>query len=309
MSQLSEQISKSLGSENSYAVFSEDYDPTLLNPLPRKDLREENKVDSSLFFGADVWHCHESTFLLNNGVPIAGTTKIVIPETSPYLPESKSMKLFFNSFDMCKLGDSVESAIVNYETIIRFELNKILFDKNNDSVGVKFFPYECSEYRERYSELSDYEILEKKLDLGKLEITNYQGKEEVSFFEKEQLDMGYSSIRLRTNVLRSRCRHTKQKDTGSILINLTCKEGYSLNLESLYKYIVSFREVNEFHEMCCEKMFHEIFTSNKVKSLSIQLLYSRRGSLDINPVRSNNTKLLLSNLISIHSYTSKEMCQ
>ena len=298
MSNLSEQIAKSLGSENSYAVFTTDFDESLLNPIPRESLREENGVDSTNFTsGWDIWHCWESTFLLNSGLPIAGTTKIWIPSTTDYIPESKSMKLFFNSFDMCTMGENRYEATSNYVDTISSSLNKLLFKdipvNPKDRVRIKFFPYsELVRINDQATlDIYNHQPLEELIDkdvLDKTSFSNYQGGEELVFEETEEKTQ---VIKIRTNILRSRCRHTKQKDTGNIYLELLPIDGYKLDLVSLLKLIVSYRELNEFHEMCCEKMFSDILKTGLVKHLTIQLLYSRRGSLDIDPIRANHPNM------------------
>ena len=129
---------KSLGSDNSYAVYTDTFDPSLLVPMPRHLAREEYNITGKEFTGFDVWHCHESTFLLNNGIPVAGTLKIVYPADSEYMVESKSIKLYLNTFDMCKMGFTIDGAVINYEDQISKDLSsalktsvRVYFHKNN----------------------------------------------------------------------------------------------------------------------------------------------------------------------------------
>ena len=90
---------KFLGQQGSYVEQLDKYQSNLLVPLPRNLVRETYSLTGDEFLGSDIWHCHEATFLLNSGMPIAGTLKIVIPSNSKYMVESKSFKLYLNSFD------------------------------------------------------------------------------------------------------------------------------------------------------------------------------------------------------------------
>ena len=96
MNNLNDIASKSLGSSASYAVYTDKHDASLLNPMPRNLARDGWAIKGDEFVGYDTWHCHESTFLLNNGLPIAGTLKIVCPADSEFMVESKSAKLYLN---------------------------------------------------------------------------------------------------------------------------------------------------------------------------------------------------------------------
>jgi 7-cyano-7-deazaguanine reductase len=111
-----------------------------------------------------------------------------------------------------------------------------------------------------------------------------------------------------TNLLRSRCRHTKQKDTGAAYFRIVTKKG-TVDLQSLLKEVIALREVNEFHEFCSEKLFKSITNHPDVEDCVVMLLYARRGSLDINPVRASKEYLIPKELIDTGFYTKKAMGQ
>ena len=310
---LNDIASKSLGSSASYAVYTDKHDASLLNPMPRKLAREGWGISGDEFVGYDTWHCHEATFLLDNGAPIAGTLKYVYPSNSDYMVESKSAKLYLNTFDMCKMGRNVDAAIRNYELQVKMDLEKVLetavqvkfFKSGDDSAGI--FP------------MTGYLDLQEFLgsDIENLEITDYNSVENHLKFEKANYSgFGYSikngkalySNKFFTNALRSRCRHTKQKDTGAAYISINTVDAVVCPA-SLYKQIVSLREVNEFHEFCAEKLYTEIMKCQEVESCCVTLLYSRRGSLDINPCRATSHDLLPPVLYNTRYYTNKAMGQ
>ena len=293
--------SKSLGSSASYAVYTDTFDPTLLNPMPRSLAREDWGIKAGSVIGFDTWHCHEATFLLNSGVPVAGTLKYVYSSDSEFMVESKSAKLYCNSFDMCKMGEDYSQAIANYENQIKTDLENVL----KTPVSVKFFRSGLDDNAqnpvEGYVDLIDHVPFNTM-------ITDYASKEEhLKFYCLADKDEIVES-KFFTNALRSRCRHTKQKDTGTAYIHIITK-GCIVNPSTLFKQIVSLREVNEFHEFCAEKLYTSIKSHPAVIDCAVTLLYARRGSLDINPTRASRADLLPSVLINSNVYTKKAMGQ
>lgn len=274
---LSDIASKSLGDSTSYAVYTDHFDPSLLNPMPRSMARDGWGIDPKLLGGFDRWNCHEATFMLNSGLPIAGTLSFVYSANSEFMIESKSMKLYLNTFDMCRMGENRIEAIQNYENQIKQDLEKVL----NTTVKVRFHWIDDS-YRHSIQPIDGRSQSLDDIDYSGINFTDFTGQEN----HVETLDM--SPVRTNffwhTNILRSRCRHTKQKDTGSA--SIIYKGTHSISPVSVMRQIVSLREVNEFHEFCAEKLLVEI--GKKVEpfaNLSVGLFYSRRGSLDINPIR------------------------
>jgi 7-cyano-7-deazaguanine reductase len=299
---LTDIAAKTLGSSASYAIYTEQFDPSLLNPMPRILARESWGIKGDEFVGFDTWHCHEATFLLNNGVPVAGTIKFVYPSDSEFMVESKSAKLYMNSFDMCRMGETVEEAVENYENQIAMDLTNVI----GKEVKVKFFKSGST----GLLPIRDYIDLSHVLNLYRnVQITDYNAKENHLEFKKDE--SGDSIIRNNmyfTNALRSRCRHTKQKDTGTACINIITKNSI-VKPVSLFKQIVSLREVNEFHEFCAEKLLTSIMEHEEVVDCVVTLLYSRRGSLDINPSRATSKHLLPVVLRDTNIYTEKAMGQ
>ena len=310
---LNDIASKSLGSSASYAIYTDRHDASLLNPMPRELAREGWGISGDEFVGYDAWHCHEATFLLNSGVPVAGTLKYVYPSNSKYMVESKSAKLYLNTFDMCEMGQTLDTAINNYEQQVKSDLEKVL----ETNVEVKFF--KSGEDENGIFPMASYIDLQTFLgsDLESMEITDYSAEHNHLTFEKANFSgIGYSvknnkalySNKFFTNALRSRCRHTKQKDTGAAYISINTLDSVVCPA-SLFKQIVSLREVNEFHEFCAEKLYTEIMKCPEVESCCVTLLYSRRGSLDINPCRATSHDLLPPVLYNTKYYTSKAMGQ
>ena len=302
-SNMSEVAAKTLGSANSYAVYTDTFDPSQLNPMPRALARGDWNIKGDEFVGYDTWHCHEATFLLNNGLPIAGTLKIICPADSEFMVESKSFKLYLNTFDMCKMGDKIHDAIENYENQVKKDISecigkevKVAFFREGEQVLFEGDP------GDGYYDL--FRLLGNK-KLEELDITDYSGKENhFSIIPAETSD----EVSVMTGILRSRCRHTKQKDTGAAYFRIITKQN-RVDLKDLLKEVIALREVNEFHEFCSEKLFKSIMSHPDVEDCVVMLLYARRGSLDINPVRASKEYLIPRELIDTGFYTKKAMGQ
>jgi 7-cyano-7-deazaguanine reductase len=217
---MNDYAAKSLGSQNSYAVYTDTFDPSQLNPMPRALARGDWGIKGNEFVGYDTWHCHESTFLLNSGLPIAGTLKIVCPADSEFMVESKSFKLYLNTFDMCKMGDKIHEAIENYESQVKKDISACI----GKEVEVAFFREGEQELFEGDPGDGYYDLFRllgnKKLE--EMEITDYSGKE--NHFNIIPVNTA-DDISVMTGILRSRCRHTKQKDTGAAYFHITTRKG------------------------------------------------------------------------------------
>lgn len=278
---LSEIASKSLGDSTSYAVYTEHFDPSLLNPMPRALAREGWGIDPKLLGGFDRWNCHEATFLLSSGRPIAGTLSFVYSASSEFMIESKSMKLYLNSFDMCRMGATPDVAIEAYVAQVKADLEACLKTK------VHAYFHWTETYGIHPARPNAHPIWHGSqsldgLDLSGVEFTDFTGQQ--NHVDTLNIYPINNTFAWHTNTLRSRCRHTKQKDTGTATIMY--QGHYSISPVSVFKQIVSLREVNEFHEFCAEKLLVEIGKKvGPIDSLSVALFYARRGSLDINPVR------------------------
>lgn len=285
MTQNIDQIAaKSLGDSTSYAVYTTEYDVSLLNAMPRNTTRAEQSYVASEF-GVDVWHCYEATFLNPQGRPVSGILKIVYDSNSPYMVESKSIKLFLNSFDMCKLQSSDE-----YVDIIKSELSKLL----ETDVKVAFsthvsFP---DVLRDIGVNLDDIEISDEPFV--------YDGDYQLT--KKVKSDGDLSTFVCRS--LRSRCRHTKQKDTGTVVIETF--GDVTVDQEELLRLIVSLREKNEFHEFCADMLYTELtqFLGEGVE-VSVSMFYTRRGSLDINPLRMTSG---FTSSVFVTDYSNPDLC-
>ena len=275
---------------------SEIYDPSLLVAVPRIENRKQYNIDNENlpFYGWDVWHAYEFSCLTENGLPVTRILKIKYSCESEFIVESKSLKLYLNSFNMTRLGESTGECLEICKKTIEKDLSQKLktdvlinFLTNNDK-KVQIFDNFCN--------------LEDKINEKTLKIEKFKEAPEVLKTEKlEEPKTNY----LMFNSLRSNCRVTHQPDFGDVFIYY--KSQNHLDEASLVKYLCSFRSEYHFHEECCEMIFKRLYDLlDKYDELFVCALYTRRGGIDICPVRfSNNCEIKdADQLLDITSYAT-----
>lgn len=294
-------ISKHLGKSSEYAC---NYDKTLLVREPRASNRTHiNLVDTDLpFVGTDTWNGYEVTSLKDNGMPVSCVVKFVYPCNSKYIVESKSLKLYFNSFSMTKLGSTrkevfktiEETAAKDLSDLLECEVKVKCFDENQLSLNT-YAPFE--EY------LNDEVVVleEDVIFRGDLEITQYT--EDPSLLEVSDNTYPNGIATFYSRLLRSRCRVTSQPDSGDVLIRM---KGDKVPTGcSLLKYIISFRDECHFHEEICETIYARLKEIFNPEELTVTCLYARRGGWDINPERTSHPSLKHYCLSDVHSFHVK----
>ncbi|MDE9487904.1 NADPH-dependent 7-cyano-7-deazaguanine reductase QueF [Xenorhabdus bovienii] len=262
-----------LGTKTDYI---QNYSPELLETLPRSLGRNDIGIssDSLPFQGFDLWTAWELSWLNGKGKPIVAIGEFIIPATSPVLIESKSFKLYLNSFNQTK-----------FETIddVAHAMKKDLSLAAGQSVDVKLYPH-LNGYCHEISPLSG-----QSLDDLDIEIGSYNFDAAV-LADAASAGNDVVSETLYSNLLKSNCLVTNQPDWGSVIIRY---EGARIDHEKLLRYLISFRTHNEFHEQCVERIYSDIMRYCQPEKLTVFARYTRRGGLDINPFRSNyeNTPL------------------
>lgn len=268
------------------AGYSDTYDPSLLVEIPRYLNREAYgiKEDNLPFVGGDVWNAYEVSAITTKGLPVVGMLKIWYPADSKLHVESKSIKLYLNSFNMTQLGDTAQECIELLEKRVSKDLSELL----QTNVEVAMF---TSDFTPTYS-FKGYAELGALVDLDAIEFTSYHS--DASQLETEEVDEDFqlNGIKIQSNLLRSNCRVTNQPDWGDVYIYLKPKAGVAPKLESLAKYIVSHRQVSHFHEEICEMIYMHLKEAYQPEELMVACLYTRRGGLDINPIRASHKHLV-----------------
>ncbi|MBE7939802.1 MULTISPECIES: NADPH-dependent 7-cyano-7-deazaguanine reductase QueF [Ramlibacter] len=259
-----------LGKASSYA---DRYDPSLLFPIPRQPKREEIGIGSRLpFFGADLWTAFELSWLTPRGKPQVAIAHFTVPCETPNIIESKSFKLYLNSFSNERFAgpDAVRERI-------RADVGEALSRGGAPvSVGVKLLLPELFD-REPVHELDGL-----NLDRLDIECTQYTPAPELlkAAFDEQPVEEVLVS-----HLLKSNCLVTGQPDWGSVQIRYS---GPQIEQGGLLQYLVSFRNHNEFHEQCVERIFTDIMARCRPVKLAVYARYTRRGGLDINPFRSSH---------------------
>jgi len=278
-------ISKHLGQSSQY---KSEYDASLLVREPRSSNRKHLgiKEKSLPFIGCDVWNGYEVSALTNNGVPVCGVAKVVYPSDSKYIVESKSMKLYWNTFNMTKMGDTFDKVVKNLEETASKDLSKYL----QTDVRVTVFPTSDTFSNDNPYTDKNYKRLENtdEIDAESYYVDVYS--ETASLLETKHLNSTNKPYKVMSSLLKSNCRVTSQPDWGDVFISL---EGtIHPSDKELLKYIISFRDECHFHEEICETIFTRLNNTFEPRSLMVACLYVRRGGWDINPIRTTHEYLI-----------------
>ncbi|WP_119344127.1 NADPH-dependent 7-cyano-7-deazaguanine reductase QueF [Facilibium subflavum] len=252
-----------LGKKSAYLT---QYDSTLLFPIPRLLKRQELGITGKpQFKGVDIWSAFEISWLNQKGKPEVRIGLFEIDAASENLIESKSFKLYLNSFNNTPFDD--ESQV---KSIMQNDLSKAV----NGVVNVQLI--KLKDYAQRVENCFSGQSLD---DLD-VEITEYVTNPDYLAADSQEI----VEETLTSDLLKSNCLVTEQPDWGSVLIYY---QGNKIDHEGLLKYIISFRNHNEFHEQCVERIFTDIMQKCKPQKLLVYARYTRRGGLDINPLRCN----------------------
>lgn len=245
------------------------YSPDLLFPISRDENRARLGIQSQSlpFFGVDIWNAYELSWLNAKGKPQLAIATFMVPANSPNIIESKSWKLYLNSLNNHRFHSNDE--LIN-------TLKKDLSKAAGATVTVQLHSPE-SQSASGMKELSG-----KLLDRLDLEINPSQ--KPTSDLLSSDPSLGLVEETLVTHLLRSNCPVTGQPDWASVQINYV---GPTINEEGLLRYLIAFREHQEFHEHCVEKIFIDIKNKCRPSKLSVYARYTRRGGIDINPFRAD----------------------
>ena len=258
--------------------YSDQYNPDLLVKIPRNLNREGYGLTGEEFVGVDVWNAYEVSAITTKGQPVAGMLKIVCPSDSENHVESKSIKLYLNSFNMTKIGETAADCISGIEARVKRDLDQLLDTSTTVTFFASEFETEPLSFSDEYQDIADIT----KLD--DIDFTAFKS-------DADQLETGEGGeLKVRSNLLRSNCRVTNQPDWGDVFIYIKGEEVPSA--ESLAKYIVSHRTVSNFHEEICEMVFAHLTERFKPEQLMVACLYTRRGGIDINPIRATHQMLI-----------------
>ena len=253
-----------LGKSSEYVAV---YSPALLFPIPRATKWAELGLEAGNlpYQGVDVWNCYELSWLTPSGKPVVAIGEFVIPADSPNIIESKSFKLYLNSLNQSPFADAAAltdvlvrdlSAVAGAPVAVRVRrLDEVAVE------GVVILPGACID--EMDIAVSDYS--QPRPELLRCDITRV------------------AEETLYSHLLKSNCPVTGQPDWGTLVVDY---RGPALDPASLLAYVASFRQHQDFHEQCVERIFLDLLRLLQPEKLTVYARYVRRGGLDINPYRS-----------------------
>lgn len=256
--------SSPLGKPASYLA---DYAPALLFPIARQQKRDEIGIAGTLpFFGIDLWNAYEVSWLNPRGKPQVAIATVMVPADSPNIIESKSFKLYLNSFNQTRLA--TPEALVE---VLRTDLS----DGFGAPVQVRLT------LPDAFPTLRMGELEGLLLDRLDIEVSGYTPDPTLLKANHEEVMVEETLL---SHLLKSNCLVTGQPDWASVQIRYA---GAQIDQERLLQYLIGFRNHNEFHEQCVERIFMDILHQCRPQKLAVYARYTRRGGLDINPWRSN----------------------
>ena len=264
------------------SAYVDQYDASLLFPIPRLAKRQEIGVGTAPpFFGADLWTAFELSWLNPRGKPQLALAQFIVPCETPNIVESKSFKLYLNSFNNTRFPDAAA-----VQARLRADISEAAWRgaPNASSVGVKLLLPDLFD-REDVAELDGLSL--DRLDVECSRYTPAPDLLNAVFDEPPVTEV------LVSNLLKSNCLVTGQPDWGSVRISYS---GPQINQEGLLQYLVSYRNHNEFHEQCVERIFMDIWTRCRPVKLTVYARYTRRGGLDINPFRTSHPQAIPPNV-------------
>lgn len=245
--------------------YSRHYDPDVLVAIPRKERRKDFKYP---MFGDDVWNCYEVSFLTPNGLPVYKMMSIAVNCNNENIFESKSLKLYLNSFNGERMTEE------EFLKTVKRDLGRLTGGEVKLAwiTEPKFYKDITTNLEERYPNtvITTYDY-----DKSLLKVIEGE-KSKKEFFQ--------------TNLLRTNCEITNQPDWAHLEVCYTGKR--TLDPESLLKYVVSYRTHQEFHEPSCERIYQDLYDVLRPEELTVGCYYTRRGGIDINPFRASSQELL-----------------
>ena len=251
------------------SAYQTQYAPDLLFPIPRQGKRDELQLSGTLpFFGVDIWNAYEISWLNMRGKPQVAIATIIAPADTPNIIESKSFKLYLNSFNQTRLAN--EEALL---ALLREDLS-----------GGFGAPVQVTlTLPEQFETLKMGELDGLLLDRLDIEVDQYSPMPSLLSANHDEAPV---EEKLVSHLLKSNCLVTGQPDWASVQIHYI---GPQIDQEGLLRYLIGFREHNEFHEQCVERIFVDIMRACRPQKLAVYARYTRRGGLDINPWRTNFT--------------------
>ena len=261
----------------------ERYDASLLFRIPRAENRVHYDLDSKAlpFTGVDVWNCYELSFLTDNGLPVSRVLKLIYAAESEFLVESKSLKLYLNSFNMEAFGKTIDEALQKVQQTISHDLSALL--------GAEVIAVLLSEKDEELVPFGNLAQLTDLIPEDQLLAAEFSHYLETPALLKATDTYAVRQYAFRSDLLRSNCRVTNQPDWGDLFVVMEAE--CHVDLVSIVAYLVSFRKENHFHEEVVEMIYKRFYDIFRPQKLMVAAMYTRRGGIDINPLRASHVEM------------------
>ena len=263
--------------------YPTEYSPETLYPIARSMGREViGWQDDKLEVGIDWWQAFELSWLNEQGISQVAIARFGIPASSPFIIESKSLKLYLNSINFTEFGswETVQTLIAkDLSKCVQAEVNVELFDLEAERSGLLI--------AQPYGICIDDALAD---STEKVALTLHP---DASLLERNTSDAKISegkTFSFYSNLLRSNCPVTNQPDWGTLAVSITSNK--PVNNANMLRYILSFRQHNGFHEQCVEQIFADLSQYYEPSELMVRAWYTRRGGIDINPCRVSDIALL-----------------
>lgn len=266
------------------STYAERYDKSLLFRIERTENREIYAINPQdlPFVGCDLWNAYEVSFLTNNGLPVSCVMKMKYDAAGTYMVESKSLKLYLNSFNMEAFGKTQEEAMQKVKNTIIYDLSTLLETPVEVSLFTAKTPIVIA--------FPDYPNLNDLIDLQVLEALQFRHFTEAPELLKAESSDDMHHYQFYSDLLRSNCPVTNQPDWGDLFVYM--RSPYVIDYTSIIAYLISFRKENHFHEEVAEMVFQRFQQAFKPTDLMIATMYTRRGGIDINPIRATHAHLI-----------------
>ena len=270
--------------------YPTEYSPETLYPIARSMGRDAiGWHDEKLKVGVDWWQAFEMSWLNSQGISQVAIARFGIPASSPFIVESKSLKLYLNSINFTEFSgwDDVQALIAkDLSACVQAEVQVELFDLNDDlndkATGLLIAQPEGVCIDEALANSSEKVALTEHPDASLL------AKNESDLRDSEK-EVG-KNFSFYSNLLRSNCPVTNQPDWGTLAVSISSEK--PVNSANMLRYILSFRQHNGFHEQCVEQIFADLSQYYQPSTLMVRAWYTRRGGIDINPCRVSDMSLL-----------------
>lgn len=273
--------------------YPTEYSPETLYPIARSMGRDAiGWQDDKLTVGVDWWQAFEISWLNPQGISQVAIARFSIPASSPFIVESKSLKLYLNSINFTEFAswNDVQALIAkDLSACLQADVQVALFglndDLNGDETALLIAQPEGVCIDEALADSTDKVALTEHPDASLL-----SASEEIEASSKSIANEGMQPYTFYSNLLRSNCPVTNQPDWGTLAVSITTDKPF--NNASMLRYILSFRQHNGFHEQCVEQIFADLSQYYQPSELMVRAWYTRRGGIDINPCRVSDIRLL-----------------